>query len=69
MVIPDLDTLFNSLPAGVPSSSYMLGCGLISKNKAGLVVFIPTALVIDYKSARDAGFNVWKIGNSPFLNE
>ena len=24
---------------------------------------------IDYKGAREAGFNVWKIGNSSFLNE
>ena len=28
-----------------------------------------TRSCIDYKSARKAGLNVWKIGNSPFLNE
>ena len=28
-----------------------------------------TRSCIDYKSARKAGFNVWKIGNSPFLDE
>ena len=28
-----------------------------------------TRSCIDYKSARKAGLNVWKIVNSPFLNE
>ena len=28
-----------------------------------------TRSCIDYKSAIKAGLNVWKIGNSPFLNE
>ena len=57
--MPDLDLLSSSLPLGNPSGWYIpklsgpsvgppissLGCGFISKNNAGLVVLIPTALV------------------------